>query len=137
MISLGAFIATTAILTLAGCDKGRRTYSANCSIPLAHWGTEKDGTGHLMVVLPVLIGSDGSILWNSERISDAKLRSLMSKASELNPQPQIVLEVSPSAECKRVEEVRQIMDKAPICKGRYSLCSEGWNWKQWPEVGGP
>ena len=89
------------------------------------------------MVQPVLIGSDGSILWNDVVISDAKLRNYMAKVSEFNPEPHIVLEVSPSAACGRVNEVRKIMNDAPICSRRYPLCSEGWNWKQWPETGGP
>ncbi len=89
------------------------------------------------MVQPVLIGSDGSILWNAVAISDATFQNYMAKVSEMNPEPHIVLEVSPSAECGRVNKVRKIMDGAAICSGRYSLCSEGWNWKQWPEVGGP
>jgi biopolymer transport protein ExbD len=89
------------------------------------------------MVQPVLIGSDGSILWNDVVISDAELRNYMAKVSELNPEPHIVLEISPSAACERVDEVRKIMNDSPICNGRYPLCSEGWNWKRWPEVGGP
>lgn len=61
----------------------------------------------------------------------------MIEASSLNPVPQVVLEVSPSALCERVREVRSIMDSAPMCKGPHSRCSEGWNPKEWPTVGGP
>ncbi len=106
-------------------------------MPLAHWGREKDGIGHLRVVQPVYIASDGSILWNQRVISDATLRHYMSQMSGMNPEPQAVLDASPSAACDRVAAIRTIMDAAPMCKGPHSLCSEGWNWRQWPEVGGP
>lgn len=121
----------------SGCDRAPLTYAANCSAPLAHWGREKDGVGHLRVVQPVYIGSDGSILWNKAVISDTTLRRYMSQMSSMNPEPQAVLDVSPSAACSRVGAVRAIMDAAPMCKGPHSLCSEGWNWRQWPELGGP
>lgn len=120
-----------------GCNQAPQTYAANCSTPLGHWGREKDGVGHLRVVQPVYIGSDGSILWNRAIISEAALRGYMSEMSIMNPQPQAVLEVSPAAACKKVRSVRAVMDAAPLCKGPYSLCSEGWNWRQWPELGGP
>lgn len=122
--------------TFGGCDRAPTTYAAACSTPLAHWGRERDGIGHLRMVQPVYIASDGSILWNKAVISDNKLRHYMSEMSKLNPEPQAVLDVSPAATCNRVEAVRTIMDAAPMCKGPYSLCSEGWNWRQWSE-GGP
>ena len=126
------------LATLAnGCDQAPMTYAATCAIPLAHWGREKDGIDHLRVVQPIYIGSDGSILWSRVVISDATLRRYMSELSVMSPEPQAVLDVAPAAACTRVKAVRAIMDAAPMCKGPHSLCSEGWNWRQWPELGGP
>lgn len=124
-------------LSTSGCNPPPETYAANCSTPLKNWGREKDGIGHLRMVQPIYLATDGSILWNSEVISDAMLKRYMAKVSVLNPEPQIVLDVAPAATCNRVEAVRAILDAAPLCKGQYPLCSEGWNWRQWPEVGGP
>lgn len=126
-----------ACVAVAGCNPTPRTYAADCSKPLVGWGREKDGIAHLRTVQPVYIGSDGSILWNQALISDAKLRQYMSQVSAILPEPQLVLDVSPAADCSRVEAVRTIMNAAPLCKGPHPLCSEGWNWKQWPEIGGP
>lgn len=124
-------------LAISGCDRAPDTYSAACATPLRNWGTEKDGVGHLLPIMPVFLTTDGSVLWNKVAISNARLRSYMYKASDLNPVPQVILEVSPSASCQRVQEVRTIMDAAPMCKGPYSRCSEGWNPEEWPMVGGP
>lgn len=124
-------------LLVGACDRTHPTYAAACSIPPTHWGREKDGIGHLRAVQPVYLGSDGSILWNKAIISDDTLRRYMSQVSDMNPEPQPILDVSPAAPCDRVIAVRTIMDAAPICKGPHSLCSEGWNWRQWPEAGGP
>ena len=124
-------------LAVAGCNKPPHTYSAACSTPLDNWTTEKDGIGHLLPVMPVYVGSDGTVLWGKTAISDVQLHTYMLETSQLNPAPQVVLEVSPSAHCDRVASVRRIMDAAPMCTGPYSRCSEGWNWKQWPETGGP
>jgi hypothetical protein len=106
-------------------------------MPLTHWGREKDGLSHLRIVQPIYIGSDGSTLWNKVIISDATLQRYMAQVSVMNPEPQVVLDIAPSASCKRVKSVRAIIDAAPLCKGPHSLCSEGWNWRQWPELGGP
>ena len=124
-------------LVTTGCSRTPMTYAANCSTPPAHWGREKDGIGHLRTVQPIYIGADGSTLWNKIVISDATLRRYMTQMSGMNPTPQAVLDVAPAAACDRVEVVRTIMEAAPLCKGPHSLCSEGANWKQWPELGGP
>lgn len=124
-------------LSLPGCDRVPKTYSAACATPLPDWGTEKDGIGHLVPLRPVYLATDGSVLWNKEAISDSQLRTHMNEASGLRPVPQIILEVSPSASCERVREVRAIMDSAPICKDPHLRCSEGWNSEEWPMFGGP
>ena len=121
----------------SACNRAQATYAADCSTPLAHWGREKNGTGHLRVVQPVYLGSDGSIIWNKTVISDATLQRYMVQVSSMNPEPQAVLDVAPATSCDRVKMIRAIMDAAPMCKGPHSLCSEGWNWRQWPELGGP
>ena len=135
-MKMGPFL-LAALLAATGCQKMPETYSAACSTPLPNWGTERNGIGHLLPVMPVYVGSDGSILWNQDIISDTQLRTYMKRVSALSPVPQVVLEVSPSASCSRVKVIRAIMAAAPICKGQYSRCSEGWNWKQWPVLGGP
>ncbi len=123
--------------TLTGCERTPRTYAAACAVPLPNWKTEKDGVGHLVPLMSVFLASDGTVIWNKTAVSNEKLHSYMIEVSGLNPVPQIVLEVSPAAPCKRVTEVRSIMDSAPMCKAKYSQCSEGWNPKEWPMFGGP
>ncbi len=129
--------AALASLVTMGCSRTSENYASSCSIPRKNWGREKDGIGHLRTVQPIYIASDGSTLWNKVVISDAVLRRYMERMSDMNPQPQAILDVAPAAACSRVETVRAIMDAAPLCKGPHSLCSEGWNWQQWPESGGP
>jgi hypothetical protein len=89
-----------------------------------------------MVVQPVYLASDGSVLWNHAIVSDNILRRYMMEINSMNPEPQVILEVAPAAACARVTAVRAIMDETPMCSGRYSLCSEGGNWKQW-RLNGP
>ncbi len=137
MCYIKSIILFLVIASTAACDQSPKTYSANCSTPLPHWGREKDGTGHLLPVIPVFIGSDGSILYTGRVISTTTLREYMLSVSNFVPEPQIILEVSPSASCDRVSVIRKIMNDAPICKEDRSHCSEGWNYKQWPEYGGP
>jgi hypothetical protein len=139
-------IAATALLLLVtvplrGCDRTPRLYDAACAVPLSHWGTGKDGIGHLRPVMVISVDQNGAAKWAFRSyetvMSDEKIRRFMSWADEANPQPQIVLDASPSAPCERVETIRRKMDASPICKGPHSLCSEGRNWKDWPLVGGP
>ena len=130
------FVALASLITL-GCNRTSENYASKCSTPRKNWGREKDGIGHLRTVQPIYIASDGSTLWNRTVISDATLRRYMARMSNMNPEPQAVLDVAPAAACSRVEAIRAIMDAAPLCKGPHSLCSEGWNWRQWPESGDP
>jgi len=125
------------VLAVTACSQPPETYSAACATPLSHWGTESDGIGHLLPIFPVYVGSDGSVLWNKLALSNDQLRSYMVETSNLNPVPQMILQVSPSASCARVEEVRKIMDAAPMCKGPSSRCSEGWKPDEWRMFGGP
>ena len=136
-MTLVRLLILTLALCLIGCRKSPDTYSAACSIPLSHWKTEKDGVGHLLPVVPVYVGTDGTVLMNKEAIPDSQLSTYMDQAIRMNPVPLYILEVSPSAACARVRKVRAIMDASPMCKGPYSHCSEGWNWRQWPVTGGP
>lgn len=130
-------IAALALFITMGCSRAPDNYATSCSTPRKDWGREKDGIGHLRTVQPIYVASDGSTLWNKVVISDATLRHYMSLMSDMNPEPQAVLDIAPTAACNRVEAVRTIMDDAPLCKGPHSLCSEGWNWRQWPISGGP
>jgi hypothetical protein len=114
-----------------GCSQSSETYAASCAVPLDHWGERR--IAHHRYVQPIYIRADGSVLWNQAAISDTDLQSYMSQVSAMDQEPQIVLEVAPEAPCDRVSTVRSIVDEAPLCKGPHSLCSEGSNWKQWPE----
>ena len=104
-----------------GCQAGPETYAADCATPPSHWGREKDGIGHLRDVQPIYIGGDGSILFNNDAITDETLGRNMMKMSAWKPEPQVVLDVAPSASCERVEKVRAIMDASPLCKGSPSF----------------
>lgn len=122
---------------VGGCKQREATYAAECATPLANWGREKDGVGHLRVPQPIYLMTDGSVIWNKAPISDAVLSRYMRQMSSMNPDPHAVLVVSPAARCDRVAKVRAIMAVAELCKGPHPLCSEGWNWQQWPVAGGP
>ncbi len=122
---------------MLGCEKVVETYSASCSLPLSHWRTEKDGITHLLPFNVVRLDDAGDMTWNKYPISDAHLRTFMQKAGELNPQPQVVLDVASETPCDRVRRVREIMNAAPMCQEDNTLCSEGPNPEKWPETGGP
>ena len=121
---------------IGACEQAPSTYSTNCPVPSTGWGGPKDGIGHLRAVLPVLIDASGSTRWAGKVITDDTLRYFMTEVSKLNPEPQVVLEVASATPCGRVQAVREIMKRAPLCK-KARLCSEGANWKEWPIVGGP
>ena len=114
----------------AGCQADSEHYAARCSLPLEGWGREADGLYELRPVMPVQLASDGSLLWDRVSISDDTLREHLFEASRMSVPPQIILEVAPSADCRRVSDVRAIMDQSPVCKE--GGCSEGWRHETWP-----
>lgn len=105
-----------------------------CSAPPANWGKAKDGISHLRGVLPVIVRRDGTILWNGSPVSDSEFKRYMTAVGSLNPQPQVILDVTNTPNCKRLQQVRIIMTQASICR---RLCSEGANWRRWRITGGP
>jgi biopolymer transport protein ExbD len=125
------------VAILFGRNQASPTYNAACATPLPNWKTEEDGVGHLLPIMPVFLATNGSVLWNKVAVSNDKLRLFMNEANALNPVPQIVLQVSPTASCRRVHEIRSIMDAAPMCKGPQSRCSGGRKPEEWPVFGGP
>lgn len=126
-----------ASLACAGCDRIPETYEAACHTPSPGWGTEADGIGHLLPFLSIVLAADGTLRWGRASLSNDALRTYLDRAGHLSPAPQIVLEVSPAARCDRVREVRAIMDRAPICRGPHSRCSEGRDPARWHVAGGP
>jgi hypothetical protein len=117
-------------------DDAAATYAAGCSTPLPGWGREADGVGHHLLVQPISIASNGTVLWNQAPISDDTLRDYMNRASSFDPGLHVILEVAPDAPCERVRKIRGIMAGVPLCQGPNPLCSEGANWEQWPVASG-
>jgi hypothetical protein len=105
-----------------------------CPPPPANWGRAKDGIGHLRPVLSIVIRRDGTVLYGGRPVSDRKFTRYMIEAGSMNPQPQVVLDVTNRPNCKRLQQVRTIMVPTPIC---HHLCSEGANWRTWRISGGP
>lgn len=127
-------IALLMVCLIAACSEAPKNYAESCSVPLDHWGKQR--IAHLRDVQPVYVRADGSIIWNRDVIPDAALRRHMMRASVMDPAPQVVLQVAPTAPCERVKAVRSMMDEAPLCKAPHSLCSEGSDWERWPEDAG-
>lgn len=90
-----------------------------------------------MIFNVIRLDTGGAMTWNKKPISDAQLRTFMQQASELQPRPQVILDVAPKSPCDSVRRVRAIMNAAPICKEGFTVCSEGQNPEGWPELGGP
>ncbi|WP_292963712.1 hypothetical protein [Novosphingobium sp. UBA1939] len=122
---------------LSGCDHKQRTYDADCSKPPLAWGTAKVGIGELVPIVAVSIDANGFVKWAGSAVSNDQLQACLVEAGKLNSIPKPILEVSPTAPCQRVEEVRAMMMASPICNSSHQACSEGRNPKQWDVVGDP
>lgn len=120
-------------LGLSGCSETSGTYDLSCAQPPKYWGTQKDGIGHLRLVNSVKLDDLGHLTWNKVPMSDDQLSKFAIQSGNLNPEPQLILEVTGRSPCERVETIRRIMNAAPICQGEYPLCSEGRNWRDWDE----
>jgi len=120
---------------LSGCDHRQRTYDMDCSNPPVTWGTAKDGIDELAPIVTVSIDANGAVKWAGSAASNDQLKAYLIQAEKLYPSPTPILEVSPTAPCQRVEEVRATMMASPICNRWHQACSEGRNPKQWHTVG--
>ena len=111
-------------------------YATGCSTPLKNWMTDQNGVKyHLRGAVVFEMRGDGSLKYDGRSLSDKQLRGFMD-ATTGSDQPQIVLEVAPSADCSRVEEIRSLIDSYPTCHLEWPLCGEG-HWMKWKHVGGP
>ena len=127
-------IALAALWLVTGCSQADKTYAVGCSSLPSHWAGRR--IAHLRAVQPIYVRADGSALWNERVVSDDTLKLYLSKASAMDSEPQIVLSVAPAAACERVDTVRSIMNGSSLCNGPHVLCSEGSDWKHWPEDAG-
>ena len=126
-------------LMLAGCTDEPGTYDAACSVPRPGWRLPKDGIGHLIPVFVVKIHSDGEVSSaihttrqnpnKGERIDDAGLSRRLADTVDYEPPVHIILDVAATAPCKRVKQVRNVMERSGVCPQH---CSEGRNWETWP-----
>ena len=121
---------------LIGCGQSDKTYDAFCAASPPGFRTPSEGLDHLRPYLSIQVNSGGLLTWAGTPITDDQLASYVHQAGNLNPQPQLVLEVASKAPCVRVERVREILLSSSICKG-VRLCSEGRNPKNWRITGGP
>jgi len=107
----------------------------SCPSPPLIFGTAKVGIAHLRVPLTISIDRDGTVRWSGHRISDATFKRFVAEAGELNPEPQLIVDVTNRPNCQRLQKVRRVLERAPICSKH--LCSEGSNWRRWQITGGP
>jgi hypothetical protein len=127
----------TMLIIQAGCRENKQTYDAGCSNHPTHFGTAKDGIGHLLPYVRVEVDASGGIKWAGTAISEDQLQSFARAANSLDTVPQLIVDPAPLAPCERVKRVRAILLASPICQRGHFACSEGRDPKNWPVVGGP
>ena len=124
-------------LLLMGNRPSSPTYAAGCSIPPTSFGKASDGISHLRPVLIISISESGALRWAGIPVSVNQLRWRMRRVGDLDPVPLVILDAHAKAPCDQVAEVRSAMLASASCMRGRNFCSEGQNWREWRQVGGP
>jgi hypothetical protein len=103
---------------------------------LPGWLKPSDGIGHLRSYNRVSLTAEGNVIWNGSAIAKSSLPGLMIRSGELEPTPQIILQVSPKTKCALANGIRNTMSATPICR-EMRLCGEGYGWVANSDVGNP
>ena len=115
---LAAALAALAASGSAGCS------GARCLAP-PDWPRELKFTMLLPDMEPdtqrFSVDSAGKILWSGfprkpTPVSRAELREILAVSGDLSPEPWLILDAAPDADCAAVRAVRAEMDRAPMCK---------------------
>ena len=122
MLVRGSLLALS--LLLSACSKPG-IYPKQCSALLPKWRKPAEGYGILVMPNRIRLRRDGSLMWNGERISEARLATYSHASSELNPRPFIILQIDPGTDCGRVRVIRNLVDEQAKCQEYPRLCSEG------------
>lgn len=73
------------------------------------------------------VGENGSIIWNDEEVSLARVRRLLDVNAQLQPPVPVVLRTTSRSRCDMAERIRTTMDTLPMC--REGICFESARWE--------
>lgn len=117
-----ALCSLAAGLALAACSKPEQNA---CLGPREHWQRPHNFNGLMPMMNEVALTRDGSIHWNSNRISPSQFSKYLAASHGLNPQPIVFLQTEMGVSCRKLEAVRNQMEEALKCNKPYSSCAEG------------
>jgi biopolymer transport protein ExbD len=113
-------------MALAACSP--QTYANDCKLPLSGWRTNGDVLDHQGVSYELKIDPSGQLSYSGiEQVTVEQLARNMQEWVNFNPVPQIILNPDPEAPCAKVRQVRNIMERSPVCQrlpGHFD-CFEG------------
>jgi hypothetical protein len=122
-------------MLLGGCHR-EATYAEGCGTMPANWINPRHGRGVMSFLNVISVASDGSILFNENRISEPTLASYLRQVSTMNPLPVTQIKFEPSVDCGKVIRLRKLMSKSLDCS--YGKCAEGsGRWWKIGDVGPP
>jgi hypothetical protein len=108
---------TGVLLLAAGCSKPADTLEKQCRAPFpAYWSSASVHPHHLDYNR-VIIRKDGSIIWNGQTISPAKLKEYLKLVAAMDVQSLTDLDFESGTPCKAVVQVRAMMEHELNCAG--------------------
>ncbi len=116
---------------LSACSESNLVYQKHCKEPPANWLTESDlsrFSSENGVVDPEInlmkLDRLGNLYWNGTAISRQALNGFLIQLDEMEPKPNLVLDIENETPCRHVLEVRRIMAKSATCQSPKKLCTE-------------
>jgi hypothetical protein len=110
------------ILLLIGCA---RAEPQACQPPRSYWQKPHNLVGLMPPMNIISLLRDGSIDWNGKQVSSERLSQYLDLSHGMNPEPNIFLQTEMGVPCRKLEAVRDQMDRSLECKKAYSHCAEG------------
>ncbi|MFL9839939.1 hypothetical protein ABS767_03090 [Sphingomonas sp. ST-64] len=94
-----------------------------CTPPRASWG-EPHPHGLMAASVVVTLDRNDKTYWMGKPASAAKITEYLRTAYQLSPQPPVQFEVEMGASCKRLDELRSLIEREYRCGGD-GHCDEG------------
>lgn len=124
------------VAMLVGGCRPQTTYVGGCGALPANWITPHDGRGVMSLLSVISVTSKGSISFNEDKVSYAKLVSYLKQTAALNPAPVTQIKFGAGVDCETVVRLRRLMTATLDCN--FGKCAEGsGRWWQIGDVGPP
>ena len=108
----------------ASCSSASKLYPKNCPQLPSGWPSSGVRAEHSAIWNFVDLAKTNSLSWNSQPVEPERLAEYLRSLSGKGEGVRVNLTIEAGTDCSKVEELRLLMNKAPIC-AQEKACREG------------